>query len=90
MSFFARLLGRQGENGCGVKAALPGSSTNKRAQPCSPPSGSFASDFASGRPLAAPSPVKLQNGCSMPPQQQQHSTGQQQRASIDSDEDDCT
>jgi hypothetical protein len=85
MSFFARLLGRQGENGCG-KSMLTSSNSNKRQQPCSPPSGSFAQEFAAGRPVAAPTvPVKLQNGGAMPQQQQQ-----QQRSSVDSEEDDCT
>jgi hypothetical protein len=85
MSFFARLLGRQGDNGCG-KGMLASSNSNKRQQPCSPPSGSFAQDFAAGRPVSAPTvPVKLQTGSTMPQQQQQ-----QQRSSASSDEDDCT
>jgi hypothetical protein len=83
MSFFARLLGRQSDNGCGK--GLPANNSNKRQQPCSPPSGSFMQEVANGRPVAAQAvPVKLQNGSAF---QQQC---QQQRSSVDSDEDDCT
>jgi len=84
MSFFARLLGRQGDSGCG-KGTLGNNSSNKRQQPCSPPSGSFAAEFSAGRPAAVPPvAVKVQNACAL----QQHQ--QQQRPSIDSEEDDCT
>lgn len=83
MSFFARLLGRHGENGM---LGCSNTSSNKRQQPCSPPSGSFAPEFNGGRPAASPPvPVKVQNGGALPQQQHRRSS-----VEADSDEDDCT
>jgi hypothetical protein len=58
MGFISRLLGRQ-QDSVGTRPAVH-STSNKRQQPSSPQSGTFASEFCAGR-SSPPAVVRLQS-----------------------------